>query len=136
MLVSLAPNNVSAVPVLSGLEAEPASAHEVLHPVGRPMRVCTTQTEPVQVIVGYEGAGRFRRPVYAWQVETRTTCRWENVISYEPRRHIHISEQDCQFYGVTGSAIAGTVAGAPVGGAIGAAVAYEVCQIVSRIIWY
>ena len=119
-----------------GFYANSASAHTVMQQVGRPQQVCEEVTRPFQVIVGYSGAGRFRQPIWGWRTETRTVRTRVNVLTWQPRRHAHISVEDCQFYGVTAAALGGAVAAAPIGAAVGAAVAYEYCQYVNRIIWY
>lgn len=107
------------------INPEPASAHEVMKRVGRPQKVCTTETRQVQVIVGYEGAGRFRQPVYGWKTETREFCEWKNVISYVPRPHLHVSNEVCEYVQVfviasttTAGAGVGTIGGMAVGSAI------------------
>lgn len=138
---------------------EPASAHEVTKRVGRPKKVCTTETRQVQVIVGYEGVGRLRRPVYAWESQTREFCEWKNVISYVPRPHLHVSNEVCTYvevfmvgsgayYGgkagaAVGAGSGGSVAGAIVGGGIGAGlgasggywVSQRVCNWIPSVIW-
>ncbi|MCY3851586.1 MAG: hypothetical protein OXF75_12445 [Acidimicrobiaceae bacterium] len=138
---------------------EPASAHGVMKRVGRPQRVCTAETRQVQVIVGYEGVGRLRRPVYAWEAQTREFCEWKNVVSYVPRPHMHVSDEVCTYvevfmvgsgayYGgkagaAAGAGSGGSAPGAVAGGAVGAGlgasggywVSQRVCNWIPSVIW-
>ena len=134
-LALVPPQTLSSL--VPGLELEEASAHTVMHRVGRPGRVCREETQPNMVVVGYEGVGRLRKPIYEQQGFKRVTvCKWENIISVQARRHLHISEERCVIYGAAGAALAGVALKNPYVAIGGAVAAYEVCTNWDRVVFY
>ncbi len=147
---ALVPKDVPGVPVLSSLEADPASAHDARYP-GIPYRawVCNYEWQHIQVVVGYHDpapVGWEMHPIYAWKWELVQVCRdewrWTQGL---PRLHAHLTETQCKWgLRVGGVLLAWYGAAAAAARAAGAYAAgsqdtdidvFKVCEAEDVILW-